>query len=274
MTPGIWTSYFVEFPAEKAIELLAGKGWRHLELSDEHGAELLERGSPERVGADIRRFSEDRGVVFPQGHLKLSINIGTEDSDGVIDELRAWLDLFMALGVKAGVLHPGWREHAPEDEIMEARLHVLHALSRHLGDADFTICLENLQAHNAADLLDIIEKADCPHLGICLDTGHLNQRTPGQGQADFILAAGRRLKALHLAENDGTSDQHLAPFARGSVPWHEVTQALRKIGYTGLFNLEIGGERFAPLPVKKAKLEYFKTVMEVLLTGDSRRPAL
>ena len=39
-----------------------------------------------------------------------------------------------------------------------------------------------------------------------LDTGHAN--ISGIDQVEFIRKAGTQIKALHIADNEGTSDQH------------------------------------------------------------------
>ena len=107
-----------------------------------------------------------------------------------------------------------------------------------------------------------------PHIfGVCLDTGHLNlheDRDPYR----FIISAGNRLHALHIADNEGASDQHLMPFGRGSVDFSAVVKGLREIGYEGLFNYEIPGERNAPLAIRGYKLQYIKQCYDHLMAQD------
>ena len=115
------------------------------------------------------------------------------------------------------------------------------------------------------NLLALVESVADEHLGICLDTGHLNLHDGDQGR--FVREAGGHLKALHLADNDGSSDQHLMPFGLGTVRWDELTSALHEVGYAGLANFEIPGERRCPLPVRRAKLAYLREVA-AYLAGD------
>ncbi len=77
-----------------------------------------------------------------------------------------------------------------------------------------------------------------PLVGICWDTGHA--QVSGHDQRAAIESLGSRLKALHIQENDGGSDDHLLPFAtvRNGVKWHDVAQALGAIGYGGAFVFE------------------------------------
>ncbi len=47
-----------------------------------------------------------------------------------------------------------------------------------------------------------------------------------KGHYEFILKAGEKLKALHIGDNEGFSDQHLMPFTRGNVDFGEVVNGL------------------------------------------------
>ncbi|MGI6707380.1 MAG: sugar phosphate isomerase/epimerase family protein [Clostridia bacterium] len=265
MLLGMWTSYFMDLSPEEMVEQFAEKGWHELELSDEHGKVLLERGEPSSVGREFRRFAGDLGVFFPQGHLWLTANIAADNQREVLDHLKRWLDLFAAIGIRAAVLHPGRNPDCTAQELLERRVKALHGLIGHIRGTDVIICLENLvsAAPEAEDLLEILEHVQRDRLAICLDTGHLNLSS--KKQKDFILKAGRHLKALHIADNDGSSDQHLMPYGRGNVPWDEVVQGLKAINYRGLWNLEIPGERRCPLSIRLAKLDYIKVMMELMV---------
>ncbi|MCL5271632.1 MAG: sugar phosphate isomerase/epimerase [bacterium] len=279
MRISMWTSYFIEYSPEKAVEVLAGRGWRCAELSDEHGWALLERGQPARVGAGFRRFAGDLGFTFPQGHLYLSADIAHHEPaarEKIFDDLKLWLELFVALGIEAAVLHPGgggWPAGADEARIEALRQASLERLLAHLGNAPLAICLENCPGSGAT--LAALQRMLAPlegsgrgrNLGICLDTGHLN--LAGGGFADFIRGAGGRLKALHVADNLGIKDDHMLPYGKGTVPWDEVMRALKEIDYAGLFNFEVGGERECPEPVKLAKLDYARTMASWMVAGET-----
>jgi D-psicose/D-tagatose/L-ribulose 3-epimerase len=63
-----------------------------------------------------------------------------------------------------------------------------------------------------------------------LDTFHMNIEERSVG--DAIRAAGKRIRHLHACENDRG-----AP-GSGHVPWGEVAQACRDIGFNGPFVIE------------------------------------
>jgi len=47
-----------------------------------------------------------------------------------------------------------------------------------------------------------------------------------------------------------------------------VIHALREVGYEGLFNLEIPGERLAPLDIRGYKLEYIRKCYEYMMNME------
>lgn len=271
MTPGMWTSYLFDCAPEEMVERFAEKGWFHLELSTEHGERLLERGDPVAAGREFARFAADRGVSLPQGHLWLTCDIAADEQPQVLDRLEKWLDLFVAAGVRAAVLHPGGNEmrrrNDPPEAILESQVRALRRLCDRTRGTDLVICLENVSgAPEAEDLLAIISAAGAENLGICLDTGHLHMASGDQ--AGFIRRANSRLQALHIADNEGQSDQHLMPYGRGTVDWKIVMEALKSLPYTGLLNMEIPGENRAPLEIRLAKLDYLKEVARFMIDGE------
>ena len=275
----IWSSYFSDLTPEAAVDELVKAGFSCTEFSDEHGAVLLDRVSgipngPEKAGSELKRYADDKGFTFPQGHLFLKVDLC---SDEAVDVLKRWLDLFVALDIRAGVLHAaGGIELSPEARF-DRWVRALTALTDHLKGTNMSIALENLRHANgtnsAEDILTLIDAVGSDHLGICLDTGHLNltrsQSLVPYSQSEFIRRAGKKLIALHIADNDTSRDQHILPFSTGNVDWKDVMTGLREVNYQGLFNLEIPGERVhCPLTLRRAKLPYIHAMCREMLSDD------
>ena len=274
MKLSIWTSYYVDLEIEEAIEELIRNGIFCAELSDEHGRALLERSDDiAKTAKAFSAFLEEKHFTLSQGHLYLSIKICSDPS--ALDTLYRWIDFYEMIGVKNMVLHCDnmINTSLTRAERVERNIAKLKELAAYIKDKKITVCLENLRPHfsenevlvdrNADDLLYIIERVGSDRFGICLDTGHLN--LTDKDQREFILKAGDRLKAIHIADNEGKFDQHLMPFGSGTVDFCEVVKALRQVNYGGLFNLEIPGERKIPLELRAAKLAYIKTCYEYLM---------
>ena len=262
----VWTTYYYELTPEDAVLELKKNGILAAELSDEHGEVLLKRGEPAVVGAEFRRFLENEHFIMTQGHLWLSIKI-CSDSEAY-DKLTKWIDLYAAIGIKNAVLHVDRlaNEDITDEERFARNLAVLKRIEAYVKGKGIRICLENLGGFvsNVEMLLRFMDELDPDCFGICLDTGHLHL-CGDRDQRRFILAAGDRLHALHIADNDGSRDQHLIPYGIGRVDLTEVIAALREIHYEGLFNYEIPGERHAPMPILAYKLEYIRKCYEYLM---------
>lgn len=291
MRASMWTSYLAEWSPEEMVQAMAGSGWHTCELSDEHGHDLLKRGDPAGVGETFRAFAEDHGVRFPQGHFYLCTKgIRPEDLEGrkvadiapaddsefesAMEDMRRWIDLFNGLGVEAGVLHIGGgalaRAGWSEELIFERRCEALQRVADYATGGCTTICLENLGPGSgvltAGEILRLIRASGADNVAACLDTGHAHMN--GIDCPAFIRQSASQLKALHIADNLGTNDDHMLPYGRGTVPWTEVMRALRQVGYHGLFNFEVPGENKCPPPVRLTKLRYARELAEWMIDHD------
>ncbi len=189
-------------------------------------------------------------------------------------DMRRWIDLFNALGVKAGVLHlgggrlraAGWSD----EQVFARRVEALSRVAEYARGGPTVVCLENLGEGSGVHTIEDFELvlAAVPGEGVasCLDTGHAN--IAGVDTPDFVRRAGPRLKALHVADNLGRNDDHLLPYGGGTVPWSATMAALRETGYGGLFNFEVPGENRCPEPVRLAKLDYALALAEWMVAHD------
>ncbi len=273
MELSIWSSYHMELSPEDAILRLKQKGIYCTELSDEHGKVLIDRGNPVETGKAFGQFAKENGIKIVQGHMWLQAKICTMPD--AVDILKDWIDLYHAIGIKSAVLHGDYMlgMGLNAQEIINKNVEKLKELTDYIGDRDFTICLENLRGSepgntffdSAEGLLSVINLVGSDKLGITLDTGHLNL-TKATSQREFILTAGEKLKAIHIANNDGTADQHLSPFERGDVDFFEVVRTLREVGFAMPLNYENPGDRaYCPIELRDAKIDFFKQGFEHLM---------
>ena len=269
MKLSVWSSYYVDLTPEDALRELKAHGYDYCELSDEHALKLLERGDANEVGKKFGEFARELGVELLQGHLFLNAKICKPEDREL---LKRQFDLFRAIGVKNAVLHCDSFSRLENDPGIEYKRNENAAALKELCDyvkgTDIIICLENLRppriTTKAEDLLFFIDAVKSENLGICLDTGHLNL-AENTDQLEFITKAGKYIKALHLADNEGLGrDQHMMPYGRGVVDFVGVIKAMKALNYDGLYNLEIPGERFAPLEILGYKLDYIKKVFAYL----------
>lgn len=269
MRISMWSSYLYELSPEEMVLTFTQHGWECTELSTEHGWELLDRGDPAEVGRDFRKFAEDQGFSFPQGHFYLRADIAHPDEKKraeIMDDLKKWCDLFADLDIKAGVLHPGGSglraKGADLEEIFECNVKALEKLSAFVKGGPTAICLEN--GGSIDRMLRLVNSVNGSELGICLDTGHLNMA--GGNCADFVRKSGEKLKALHITDSIGKGNDHIFPHSAGDIDWKEFMSALHEIGYTGLFNFEVPRENRCPMEIRLAKLDYARKLAELMVS--------
>lgn len=274
MKLSIWSAFYYELSPEEAVLRFLENGIESAELSDEHAIALLNRSdNVVRTGTKFAAFLKKHNFEISQGHLCVKAEICADDT--AMEALFRWIDLYEAIGIRNMVLHCDdlLNTTLTGQEKIDLNTEKLRILAKYIENKPITICLENLGYYPqpelgwidiyAEDLLSLIDRIGSSQFGICLDTGHLNLND--QSQRDFILKAGKKLRALHIADNNGLADQHLMPYNKGKINFEEVIQALDEVGYEGVFNLEIPGEARIPLKLRDAKIFYIKACYDYLI---------
>jgi sugar phosphate isomerase/epimerase len=108
------------------------------------------------------------------------------------------------------------------------------------GRADLKFCLEPRVGEivsNTDALLRLMDAVENDNFGAVLDTGH--QHAQKEILPLSIEKLGGRVQYLHVSDNDGQTNQHLA-LGRGTVDWDGVFLALRKHGFTGYVAVDVG----------------------------------
>ena len=255
------SSYVAGKSPEAAVKRIVKAGFSYAEMGSGHSAMMVER-TPEEWKA-FRHYAEDQGLKFRQGHLLLHKYITEKDETlrrANVEVHRLYCRMYHAVGITSAVLHCGGYDEILQGEdpaaVRAIRVKSLTELLSDLPDG-MSICLENLPYETFEDVYANLEDMGFPsNLGLCLDTGHLHF-SPKPDHEDFILRAGKYLKAMHIHDNVGPmspdgvlpisgwlgSDKHMAPgFFTGSINWYRVVAALRAINYDYLWNMEIGGD--------------------------------
>lgn len=114
----------------------------------------------------------------------------------------------------------------------------------------------------ASQAIEVVDRVDHPACGVMLDTFHMNIEEKSIG--DAIRAAGHRMGQLHACENDRG-----AP-GSGHVPWDEVAQACRDIGFTGPFVIESFTNKVKSIAKAAAIWRKFADSQDALATNGLR----
>jgi sugar phosphate isomerase/epimerase len=201
---------------------------------------------------DIGRWAGELGVRFSQGHGPCDITRTPEQQARKTLLSHRSIEAAATLHIPWLVFHventPGPFDRAHFARLKEANVALYTDLLATASDAGVGIALENSADFFAqragsprsygstpAELADLADALDHPSVGVCWDTGHA--RLQRLDQPASIRALGSRLKALHVQDTDGASDQHLVPFL-GDIDWKPIIAALADIGYRGDFTYE------------------------------------
>ena len=167
------------------------------------------------------------------------------------------------------------------EEVREMNIKLYSSHIPVLKNTNVTVCLENLFTnHNgvcyqgncgypgeAAEYIDMFnDMAGKEAFGLCLDTGHLNLLH--HDFAVYVPTLGSRIKCLHIHDNNGVSDKHLAP-CTGTIDWNRFCDSLKEIGYKGDLDFETFAQTNAALAFdEKAVLPWLRLIKE---TGEIMR---
>jgi sugar phosphate isomerase/epimerase len=230
---------------------------------------------------EIGRCAADCGVVFTQCHGPIFHKFDDSERQRHLTALsHRSLEAAGMLGISWVVFEPetdhGAWDAAHLEDLKSRNVEWFSALLPTAEASNVGIALENCTDVHAngrgisrwygsvpAELIALIDAFENPRVGACWDTGHAQIQRVDQGAA--LRALGKRLKALHIQDNDGKADQHLLPYY-GRVKWPEIVQALRDIEFSGDFTYEVHNSiRVLPDELRDEALQFAVSIGKQVL---------
>ena len=105
------------------------------------------------------------------------------------------------------------------------------------------------------------EELELRDVGICLDYGHAHL----MGHVtDAVETISGHLFTTHIHDNRGRRDDHLVPFS-GTIDWDSAIIATQKVGYDGVFMLEVAGSS-DPKDVLRRSVDARKRLEQMFVT--------
>ena len=257
--------------AEKGYALIKKAGFDAIDWNLDHawnssdlrkgtykGKCIFEKSLPEVTEhySDEIAIIRANGLEIPQAHAPFPCMIKEkpETLDYAAEVYKRNIEFCDSVGCKNLVIH-GFSYSLSDsintpETVYQYNRKLYTSLIPVLLKSNVTVCLENLfsghngvnyQGHcsNAAEGAAFIdglnEEAGKEVFGLCLDTGHANLLR--HDLRLFISTYGKRIKALHIHDNNGSSDNHRAPLT-GTVDWNHFCLALKDAGYKGDLSFE------------------------------------
>lgn len=205
----------------------------------------------EQYVQQIGRIAADCGVHITQSHAPYCnvLDPAYPKREQMEEYMRRSIIASGLLGVRWVVMHAGTDLQAGFDTTrsLSGNLAYFEPHVRLAQQCGTGITIENLFEYKpncptrryTASIRELCELSDAfnsPHVGICYDFGHAH--LTGMDQRHNLRSIGGRLKSLHVADNNGSSDEHLLPFF-GTVDWQAILPVLKEIGYQGNFTYEV-----------------------------------
>ncbi len=226
----------------------------------------------------IRNEAEKLGIEFSQSHppyrpTKYPHFKKVEEEAYFNEMTRRSIIISGMMGVKWAVMHPVTTfessEYSIEDDI-SSNHEVFDEVIELAMKENVGIAFENMSDRDnrrrfgstVSELKHLIDSFDNPMVGACWDIGHGHRIYNDSVRP--IKEMGKRLKALHVDDNHGSTDEHLLPYL-GTIQWEGVMKALKEIGYEGDFVYEIKINDFMPDDLKDAAARFAAEVGRYLV---------
>lgn len=190
------------------------------------------------------------GIHFELCHLPYTWKKFESEEQKMIfnDSVHRAIDAAKLLGVDYAVLHPNSvtvpRECFDRQVEFDSVMRHLSPFVDHAVRVGVDLVVENMLIHHSHNPVyrycsepeELCDLADALGIGICWDFGHANINS--LKQSDALACVGSRLKVLHVNDNYGKEDIHIAPFL-GNINWSDAMKGLYDIGFDGLLNYEL-----------------------------------
>ncbi len=262
---------------EECLTRCAAAGFQVFDLN------LCDQGLPGRYLASddweeetrrLKELAQTLGIQFSQSHLEF-YNVCDQNA-----ERREWREELVRrgiiasgrLGVKWAVYHAGSVYDHLDYSYAKSREANLEYVKPHLelaARAGIGLAVENVPdkekrrfSGSAEELIDLVDTVNQKNFGICWDFGHAH--LAGIDQPYWLRRIGSRLKAVHIADNNGEWDEHLAPFY-GTIDWTAMMRTLKQIGYQNDLTYEIHNmTRRLPDKLREVQLKHLIEIGQYL----------
>lgn len=279
---GVTTLLYNDMDAENAVRHLAEIGWSNVEFGVVHILNAA-KGDWRKKLESLREVCQSLGVKAWQMHCAEFHRGDSIKQPEHLEIAYRWIEYCQILGVPYLVFHPGGsggdRSLKEKRKTLELNVKAFKKVGKFAEDLGVKVVLENLARHSIeqiSDIKEIIHAVGSPSIGICLDTNHINVLKLDVEEA--IYECGDLLWATHISDQDRIP--YNVSYWGNPIEWRGVVQALKKISYQNLFNMELLGEgmsmvrkgnewvpgNFAPLFVRDLKLEYAKKLLTWLFS--------
>lgn len=104
------------------------------------------------------------------------------------------------------------------------------------GKDQMQVVFENVYDPDPTLVAKVAELVESPYFKLCLDIGHANHYSEAS-VVDWVAAFGSHIGHVHVHDNDGSRDAHLA-LGAGNIPVTEVLTAIKNVAPEASYTIE------------------------------------
>jgi len=187
---------------------------------------------------------KELGVRLVQAHAPFFSFIFDGDITKLIEDTIKCIKACAEWGIPNLVVHTGYQRNISKEETFQKNkdffLPILEAgmqygvkiLAENFNKMEFE---DIYWIDNADEIKEFIDFVDHPNLYVLWDAGHANLQK--MTQQEELKKLGDAVLGLHIHDNYGDFDNHMAPFF-GTMSMDSLMQGLAEIGYKGYFTFE------------------------------------
>lgn len=227
------------------IDAFAGLGFDYLELAMDPPMAHFSQLRQDKGRIRTRLADAGMGLVCHLPTFVHTADLTARIRKASVAEMVDALDTAGDLGAEKVVFHPGLIRGMGSHVLPTAKALAMESIAA-VVDAGtalgLKLCIENMfPAYGAFfepdEYVPIFEQF--PQLGLTLDTGHANIRSPGGRRLlMFMSRFGERIAHVHVSDNSGKGDEHL-PVGDGTVDFAAVSRGLRAVAYDETATFEV-----------------------------------
>ena len=194
--------------------------------------------------AEIKRLSKIYDIELWSFHLPFApfseLDLSRPElCDHTVEYFMELIKDVSSIGIKRFVLHPSGEPISDEQRAvrLECAKKSLARLAEYAKGFDAILCIENLPrsclGRNSEEILELLSAHE--NLRACFDTNHL---TSLEKPLEYVRKIKNRIATLHVSDYDFLDERHWLP-GEGDIDWQELYQALREVGYNGVWMYEL-----------------------------------
>jgi sugar phosphate isomerase/epimerase len=212
--------------------------------------------APEHIDAGLARAAEPVGVGLSWGHPWPAGQYHGLDggrSPAAEVDLAAWIDAAARLGnptLRITANSPASRGDEPAGDLIARLVRPMQRAADRAAASGLSLALENHGDMRARDILELLDRADRPNLGVCLD--NVNLIRVGDEMLEGTAALARHTLLVQLKDHRPGDPTMLGgpvstALGEGVAPIDEVIEILDRNGFNGPVCVELASLGSGPV---------------------------